>query len=92
MDKNGKILSFEEKPILNNILVSIGIYIFNHQIIDYLPSRGLIEKTTFPLLSKLNLIRAFPINGDWLTVNTMKDIKFVENFLKKKQREGKWLK
>jgi len=35
--------------------------------------------------------RAFPINGDWLTVNTMKDIKFVENFLKKKQMEGKWL-
>ena len=92
IDKNGKILSFEEKPILNNILVSIGIYIFNHQIIDYLPSQGLIEKTTFPLLSKLNLIRAFPINGDWLTVNTMKDIKNVEKFLKKKQREGKWLK
>jgi len=91
IDKNGQILSFEEKPVLSNILVSIGIYLFNHQIIDYLPERGPIEKTTFPSLVKLNLIRAFPINEDWLTVNTMKDIKFVENFLKKKQIERKWL-
>jgi len=87
VDKNGEILSFDEKPILSNILVSIGIYLFNHQIIDYLPVRGPIEKTTFPLLVKLKLIRAFPIKGDWLTVNTMKDLKFVENFLKKGRRK-----
>ena len=91
VDKNGQILSFEEKPILSNILVNIGIYVFNRQIINYLPLKGLIEKTAFPSLVKLNLIRAFPINGDWLTVNTMKDIKFVENFLKKKQIERKLL-
>jgi len=91
IDKNGQILSFEEKPILSNILVNIGIYVFNRQIINYLPLKGLIEKTTFPSLVKLNLIRAFPINGEWLTVNTMKDIKLIENFLKKKQLEGKWL-
>lgn len=92
IDKNGKILSFEEKPILSNILVSIGIYVFNRKIIDYLPLKGLIEKTTFPLLVKQKLLRAFPINGDWLTINTMKDLKFVENLLKKKQNEGTWLK
>ena len=91
IDKNGKILSFKEKPILSNILVSIGIYVFNRQIINYLPLKGLIENTTFPSLVKLNLIRAFPIEGDWLTVNTMKDLKFVKEFLKKKQIEGKWL-
>jgi len=91
INKNGQILSFEEKPVLSNILVSIGIYVFNRQIIDYLPVRGTIEKTTFPSLAKLKLIRAFPIDGEWLTVNTMKDLKFVEEFLKKKQMEGKWL-
>ena len=90
IDANGQILSFEEKPILSNILVSIGIYIFNRQIIDYIPLRGLIETTTFPFLAKLKSIRAFPINGDWLTVNTMKDLKYVEEFIKKKQMEEKW--
>ena len=64
---------------------------FNRQIIDYLPMRGTIEKITFPLLVKQKLIRAFPIKGEWLTVNTIKDLKYVEDILEKKVKEGKWL-
>lgn len=89
ISKDGRILSFKEKPILSNILVSMGIYIFNHQIVDYLPRDGPIEKTTFPLLAKHRLIRAFKINGDWLTINNMKDIMFVEKFLTERQKKEK---
>ena len=70
----------EEKPILSNILVNIGIYVFNRQIIKYLPLKGSISKTAFPSLAKLNLIRAYTINGEWLTINTLKDIKHIESF------------
>ena len=90
-DENGLVLSFEEKPLLRSLLVSIGVYLFSNRIIRYLPEKGAIEKTTFPLLVKEKLLRAFPINGFWLTVNTLKDLKLAEKILKKKVREGTWL-
>ena len=91
IDKNGQILSFKEKPVLSNILVSIGIYIFNRKILNYLPLKGKIENTTFPSLVKLKLIRAFNVKEDWLTINTIKDVENVENFLRNKEKIGKWL-
>jgi len=90
-DKNGFVLSFEEKPIIPSILVNIGVYLFDHRIISYLPEKGPIEKKTFPLLAKKKLLRAYPINGTWLTINTMKDLKLAESVLKKRMENGAWL-
>jgi len=90
-DENGLVLSFAEKPLIRSLLVSIGVYLFSNRIEAYLPEKGSIEKTVFPLLAKEKLLRAFPINGVWLTVNTAKDLKLAERNLKKKVKEGKWL-
>jgi len=74
------IVEFKEKPILEDKLVSIGIYIFNHTILDYLPTRGSIEKKTFPLLARNRLIKAYRLgeNERWLTINSVKDLSIAE--------------
>jgi NDP-sugar pyrophosphorylase family protein len=91
VQENGLVDSFVEKPILSSLLVSMGVYLFSRKILDYLPEKGSIEKTVFPLLASEKLLRAFPIKGTWLTVNTMKDLKAAESLLRRKVRDGKWL-
>ena len=46
------IVGFQEKALLENTLVSIGVYIFNRQILDYIPTTGSIERTVFPVLAQ----------------------------------------
>ncbi|MDH5482486.1 MAG: nucleotidyltransferase family protein [Candidatus Bathyarchaeota archaeon] len=74
------ILGFKEKIILEHTLVSIGVYIFNHDISSYLPVKGAIEKTTFPLLAKKRLLKACRlVEGEsWLTINSVKDLSVAE--------------
>jgi len=91
VDQDGLVLSFDEKPLLHSLLVSIGVYLFSNRILQYFPQMGPIEKMTFPLLAKEKLLRAYPINGTWLTVNTMKDLELAEKVLKKRLEEGTWL-
>jgi mannose-1-phosphate guanylyltransferase/phosphomannomutase len=90
-DKEGLVSSFEEKPKLPSLFVNIGVYLLSNRITKYLPTTGAIERTAFPLLAKENLLRAFPIDGTWLTVNTMKDLEQAEKILKQKTEEGTWL-
>jgi NDP-sugar pyrophosphorylase family protein len=74
------IVGFKEKPILEDKLVSIGIYMFNRAILDYLPKRGSIEKTAFSLLAKNRLLKAYKLgaNERWLTINSIKDLSIAE--------------
>jgi NDP-sugar pyrophosphorylase family protein len=74
------IVGFKEKPILEDKLVSIGIYVFNRSILDYLPMKGSIEKTVFPLLAKNRLLKAYKLseNERWLTINSIKDLSVAE--------------
>jgi NDP-sugar pyrophosphorylase family protein len=91
IDDKGLIQSFEEKPILTSLFVSIGIYVFNREILKYLPEKGAIEKTTFPLLAQRKLLGAYKTSGDWFTVNTIKELQNTENELKRKLEKGTWL-
>lgn len=74
------IIEFKEKPILEDKLVSTGIYVFNHAILDYLPLKGTIERTAFPMLSEKRLLKAFRLGKDerWLTINSVKDLSVAE--------------
>lgn len=81
LEINGNdVVGFKEKPILEDKLVSIGIYIFNRAILDYLPTRGAIENTTFPVLAKNELLKAYRLgeNERWLTINSIKDLSVAE--------------
>jgi mannose-1-phosphate guanylyltransferase len=78
--KGTNIIGFKEKPLLEDKLVSAGIYVFNHEICDYLPQVGKIEETAFPKLAKKGLLKAYPMgkNERWLTVNSVKDLSVAE--------------
>jgi glucose-1-phosphate thymidylyltransferase len=74
------IVGFKEKPILYDKLVNMGIYIFNHAILDYLPTKGAVEKTAFPALAEKRLLKAYRLgeNERWLTINSIKDLSVAE--------------
>jgi mannose-1-phosphate guanylyltransferase len=78
--KGTEIVAFREKPILEDKLISTGIYVFNHKIVEYLPEVGPLEKLTFPTLAKTHQLKAYRI-GDkekWLTINSLKDLSVAE--------------
>jgi mannose-1-phosphate guanylyltransferase len=78
--KGTNIVGFKEKPLLEDKLVSAGIYMFNHAICDYLPKVGKIEKTAFPALAKKGRLKAYHLSKKerWLTVNSVKDLSVAE--------------
>ena len=76
------IVGFREKPLLEDKVVSAGIYLFNHGISEYLPEVGSMEKLTFPVLAQKRLLKAYRAKwkGErWLTVNSIKDLSMAEN-------------
>lgn len=82
-DKNQRVVSFNEKPTIHSILVSAGIYVFEREILNYLPEKGRIEELTFPILAQKGLLLGYRLTGQWLTVNTKNDLKIAEDELRK---------
>jgi NDP-sugar pyrophosphorylase family protein len=78
--EGSRIVDFREKALLDSY-VSTGNYIFNHDILNYLPTKGNIENETFPKLARLGQIGAYLHKGFWGTVNTLKDLRELENEL-----------
>lgn len=78
--RGNSIIGFKEKPILEDKPVSTGIYVFSHEILDYLPPKGALEKITFPLLAEKGLLKAYKLgeNELWITINSVKDLSIAE--------------
>jgi NDP-sugar pyrophosphorylase family protein len=74
------VVSFKEKPLVENMFVSIGVYIFNKKILNYIPENGSIEKKVFPLLAKKRALKVCRLKPDelWLTINSVKDLSVAE--------------
>jgi len=74
------IIEFCEKPILPDVLVNSGVYVFNHKISDYLPKTGAIERTAFPDIAEKRLLKAYKLGKEekWLTINCIKDLSVAE--------------
>ena len=68
------VVGFVEKPVCLHMSCNTGIYVFSREILKYLPDTGDIQKTTFLSLAKSNLLKAYPYNGIFVTVNTHKDL------------------
>jgi mannose-1-phosphate guanylyltransferase len=75
------VTGFVEKPILKSHYVSVGVYIFSREVLNYLPMTGDIERTTFPRLVSIRKLKAYVHHGFWATVNTVKDLQDVETQL-----------
>lgn len=81
-DKDGYCKGFIEKPIMKSVTCSSGIYVFQRDIVDYLPKRGDVEMTTFPRLSREKRLKVYVHRGSFLTVNSLRELEEVENDLK----------
>jgi NDP-sugar pyrophosphorylase family protein len=64
------------------VWVSCGIYVLDEEALARLPERGDHEASTFPELAAEGKLHAFRHEGIWLTVNTPKDLRRADEFLK----------
>ena len=78
-DENGKILTFQEKPSLEDALsteINTGIYVFEPEIIDYIPpdQEYDIGSELFPKLVELNLpFYAVNMDFEWVDIGKVPD-------------------
>ncbi|AZI75981.1 putative nucleotidyltransferase [Sulfolobales Beppu virus 1] len=78
-----KIISFEEKPILKEYWMNAGIYKMKPDIFEYLPDKGDIEKTTFPLLAQTGNIKGVKFDPCiWISIDSIKDLEMAQEITK----------
>jgi NDP-sugar pyrophosphorylase family protein len=85
INQKGFCSGFVEKPVLNNVFISMGVYVFDRKLLNYLPSRGDVERTTFPKLAKMNKLKAFKHNGSFITVNSLRELEEADESLKEQR-------
>ncbi|HBT81645.1 hypothetical protein A2757_00600 [Candidatus Giovannonibacteria bacterium RIFCSPHIGHO2_01_FULL_48_47] len=81
-DAKHTVKTFTEKPLLENLLMNTGIYVFSKDISKHLPKRGPIEKTTFKKLAKEGKLKVYVHRGLFTTVNSHRDLEESERILK----------
>lgn len=64
------------------VWVSCGLYVLDEEALARLPDRGDHEASTFPELAAEGKLYAFRHEGVWLTVNTPKDLRRADEFLR----------
>ncbi len=70
------------KPILNDVFISMGVYVFDRKVLSYLPKRGDVERATFPQLARMNKLKAFKHRGYFITVNSLRELEEADESLK----------
>jgi len=80
-----RITGFEYGKKLSSVPVSIGIYVFNRKILNYIPDKGSIEDMVFHRLASEGGIVAHTLDDkeEWCTINTVKDVEEAESVMKK---------
>jgi len=73
-DREGYCTGFQEKPLMENIYSSSGVYVFQRSILAHLPVKGDVEKTTFPRLAKKRKLKAYIHKGSFTTVNSLREL------------------
>jgi len=80
-DKKGYVESFQEKPSVNEArsnLANTGIYVFNYDIFDYIPSGVFYDfaKNVFPALLQNNInINTYNFKGYWSDIGSIMQYK-----------------
>ena len=82
VDEQDYCRGFIEKPLLKDVNISTGIYMFEHEIVEHLPRIGDVERTTFPKLSKVGKVGAFRHGGSFITINSLRELENAEKQLR----------
>ncbi|MGC8622460.1 MAG: nucleotidyltransferase family protein [Candidatus Micrarchaeia archaeon] len=73
--EHGKVLSFEEKPLLKDYMINAGAYLLDRKIFDYAPQSGSIEKDVFEKLAPKALLNATKFYDIyWKSIDSIKDM------------------
>jgi NDP-sugar pyrophosphorylase family protein len=80
LQADGAITGFREAPLLDD-WVNSGVYVLDEEALARLPEKGDHEQSTFPELAAEGKLRGYRHQGVWLTVNTPKDLRRVEDFM-----------
>jgi glucose-1-phosphate cytidylyltransferase len=74
LNKKNEITDFEEKPVLD-YWVNGGFFVLNKKIFAHIKKGMELEDDVFRKLSKMREISAFKHKGFWKSMNTLKDVK-----------------
>lgn len=75
------VTGFDEAATLP-VWVSCGVYVLDDEALERLPERGDHETSTFPELAAEGKLHAFRHEGTWFTVNTPKDLRVADEFVR----------
>jgi NDP-sugar pyrophosphorylase family protein len=81
LDTDDAVSGFREDAHLP-VWVSCGIYVLGEEALARLPEKGDHETTTFPELAGAGRLKAFRHEGVWLTVNTPKQLRVADEYLR----------
>jgi NDP-sugar pyrophosphorylase family protein len=81
LDESDVVHGFREAPRLP-FWASCGVYVLGDEALARLPERGDHERTTFPDLAREGRLRAYRHEGVWLTVNTPKDLRVADEYVR----------
>ena len=74
INKNGSVISFEEKNQINLGWINGGFFVLNTKIFDYLPkSQCMLEREPMIKLTNKKQITAFQHDGFWQCMDTLRD-------------------
>jgi glucose-1-phosphate cytidylyltransferase len=74
-DKEGKVLSWEEKPVLNEY-INCGFFVFKREFLDYLSEDEAcdLEKEPLTLLAAQGQLSMYAHPGRWQCMDTLRDL------------------
>lgn len=77
-DDDGKILSWEEKPVLNEY-INCGFFVFERKFLDYLEDSELcdLEKEPMQRLARDGQLSMYPLPGQWQCMDTLRDAMYL---------------
>jgi NDP-sugar pyrophosphorylase family protein len=79
----GEVKSFEHRTV-PDIWVNAGHYVFSKDVVaNYFPTEGDFEHSAMQKIAQDNHLRALEYAGDWLTLNTAKDLIRIQEYMKK---------
>lgn len=83
IDKLKMVRDFDEKPAFPDVWINGGVYVLDaRKIARLLPERGDIERETFPKMVERGELMSYPYYGDWWLIDSIKDLKALEEALR----------
>ena len=86
---SGKVLRFEEKPIIEDRLINAGFFVFEKAVFDHWEGQNL-ESHVFPSLADKGYLYTYRHNGFWKSMDTSKDQQQMESILAESDGRAPW--